>query len=90
MNNHKEQSNIPVWAYETIEIKAPDPMWKEKGIQEGATLYQILSDLGVKQVEHIGSTTIPKLPAKPIIDLMASIPSYKRIKEIVEKLALQD
>ena len=87
INTHK---NIPVWAFETIEIKNPDPIWKEKGFREREELYHLLSAFGVKQVEHIGSTAIPNLPAKPIIDLMASIPSLDPIDEIVEKLSLHE
>ncbi len=67
-----DQLNIPVWAYETIEIKNSDPTWKDRGILESKELHRILSAFGVKEVEHIGSTAIPDLPAKPIIDLMAS------------------
>ena len=90
MDNSNEHKNIPVWAFEAIEIKKPDPSWKEKGIREGEEVYNSLSAFGVKQVEHIGSTAIPNLPAKPIIDLMASIPSFELIDEIVENLTLHD
>ncbi|XXM72405.1 GrpB family protein [Lysinibacillus sphaericus] len=80
--------NIPVWAYEKIELKDPDPVWKYKGIQEKDELYELLSGFGVKQVEHIGSTAIPHLPAKPIIDLMASVPSFDQINHLAESLSL--
>lgn len=85
-----EYKNFPVWAYEKIAIEKPDPTWKDKGIRESEELYNLLSAFGVREVEHIGSTSIPNLPAKPIIDLMASISSLHDIKEIEEVLSLYD
>ncbi len=37
-------------------------------------------------VEHIGSTAVPDLPAKPIIDLMVLIDSYKNAEKYIPKL----
>ncbi|WP_394122068.1 GrpB family protein [Planococcus donghaensis] len=85
-----EYKNHPVWAYEKIAIVKPDPTWKDKGIRESEELYNLLSAFGVKEVEHIGSTSIPNLSAKPIIDLMATISSLQDIKEIVDMLSLHD
>jgi GrpB-like predicted nucleotidyltransferase (UPF0157 family) len=58
-----DERNIPLWAYETIEIEDPDPDWMDQGIRESKELLQILSAWGVREVEHIGSTAIPDLPA---------------------------
>lgn len=85
-----DHNYIPVWAFEAIEIKQADPMWISKGIQEREELYKLLSPFGVEQIEHIGSTAIPNLPAKPIIDLMASIPTLELIDNIVESLSSHD
>jgi GrpB-like predicted nucleotidyltransferase (UPF0157 family) len=88
VGKNDDGQNIPVWAFEKIELKTPDPVWKYKGIQEKDELYELLNGFGVKQVEHIGSTAIPHLPAKPIIDLMASVPSFEGVDRIVEVLSL--
>lgn len=37
-------------------------------------------------IEHIGSTSVPGLSAKPIIDLMVLIDSYKNIDKFIPKL----
>ncbi|WP_123043626.1 GrpB family protein [Cohnella candidum] len=79
-------SNWPVWATESVEIKTPDPVWLEKGRYEVNRLREHLSPYGVSEVEHIGSTSIPNLPAKPIIDLMAKISSYDEIEKIAASL----
>ncbi|MDR4936362.1 GrpB family protein [Rossellomorea marisflavi] len=85
-----DERNIPLWAYETIEIEDPDPDWMDQGIQESKELLQILSAWGVREVEHIGSTAISDLPAKPIIDFMASISSFEDIDGVVGNLSLSD
>ncbi len=82
-----DQSTWPVWAKEKIHIVDPDPMWEEKGRQEKALLLKHLSRFGVTEVEHYGSTAIPNLPAKPVIDLMAKIDSFQLINEISLLLA---
>ena len=90
MAKNDEYKNTPVWAYEKIDIKNPDPMWKNKGLREKEELSNLLSAFSVKKVEHIGSTSIANLPAKPIIDLMASFPSLESIHEIVKTLSVHD
>lgn len=90
MKNRYENRNVPVWAMEAVEIQKYDPKWLDKGTKERETLYKLLSPFGIKQVEHIGSTSIPYLPAKPIIDLMASVSSMKQLKEIRDVLTTDD
>jgi GrpB-like predicted nucleotidyltransferase (UPF0157 family) len=50
-----------------VTVAEPDERWAELG----RTACVVLAPLFV-EVEHIGSTAVPGLPAKPIIDLMAS------------------
>jgi GrpB-like predicted nucleotidyltransferase (UPF0157 family) len=37
-------------------------------------------------VQHVGSTSVPHLPAKPILDIAASVHNLAVIPELVEKL----
>ena len=55
-----------------IKVVPPDPAWPAKFAVERET---IVTALGVKavRVDHIGSTSIPGLGAKPIIDIGLSI-----------------
>jgi GrpB-like predicted nucleotidyltransferase (UPF0157 family) len=55
-----------------IELVAPDPAWPERFAVERA---KIVAALGAKaiRVDHIGSTSIPGLTAKPIIDIDLSV-----------------
>ena len=82
-----EHRHWPKWAVESIEIDQPNPDWIEEGSAEVRALLQRLSPFGVKEVEHVGSTSIRNLPAKPIIDVMARIPSFDALDEIARSLA---
>ena len=73
---------LPVWATETVHIVPPDPSWQEKGQQELQQLLRLLSPFGVHNIQHIGSTSVPHLPAKPILDLAAEIPAFESIDDI--------
>ncbi|MGY5344046.1 GrpB family protein [Paenibacillus glucanolyticus] len=86
MGEFHHQEAWPDWATEKISIAAPDPAWLNKGLHEVAELKQLLAQYGVVQIEHIGSTSIPGMPAKPIIDVMAKIQSFEEIDCIAEML----
>ena len=60
-------------------LHAPDPTWPERCAQETEALLASID--GLVTVYHVGSTSVPGLPAKPIIDLLpvfeeASIQTY--------------
>ena len=56
-----------------IEIQDYDPEWPELYAREEARLRAILGDRIVR-LEHAGSTSVPGLPAKPIIDIVLEVP----------------
>ncbi|MBH5317708.1 GrpB family protein [Paenibacillus sp. GSMTC-2017] len=87
MIDHSSSDDYPIWAYEKVEIVSPNPLWIEKGKQESAHLIHRLSPLGVIEIEHIGSTSVLGLPAKPIIDLMASLKHFDQIDKIIDTLS---
>ena len=57
-----------------IVIAAYDPGWPAKYEAEERRIREALGDLAVR-VEHIGSTAVPGLAAKPVIDIQASLRS---------------
>lgn len=58
-----------------------DPAWPEK-YQEFATWLRerLGSDVALR-IEHYGSTAIPGMPAKPVIDVLVEIPSFAEAKQ---------
>jgi len=59
-----------------IEIIAYDQAWPGLFERERAQVDHALSPWLAGPVEHIGSTSVPGLPAKPIIDMLAVVEHY--------------
>jgi putative glutamine amidotransferase len=55
-------------------IVDPDPSWPERFEEEAAGIREALGDLAVR-IDHVGSTAVPGLRAKPIIDVQVSLRS---------------
>ncbi|MFB9924754.1 GrpB family protein [Amycolatopsis halotolerans] len=67
-------SETPDWAYERPEIHPPDPTWASRGSALCAELARLLAPwLALGKAEHVGSTAVPGLAAKPVLDVMASM-----------------
>ena len=56
-----------------IEVVDYDPAWPAKFENEAARLREGLGDLAVR-IDHVGSTSVPGLAAKPIVDIQVSVP----------------
>ena len=56
-----------------MEVVAYDPSWPVQFQAECIALQEVLAPLLVSSIEHIGSTAVPTLAAKPIIDIMAPV-----------------
>jgi GrpB-like predicted nucleotidyltransferase (UPF0157 family) len=71
---------------ERIMVCPADPSWPSWFLQETARLRGALPGDLVAEIQHIGSTAVPGLDAKPIVDLMVGIGEPGRIAEVVERL----
>jgi GrpB-like predicted nucleotidyltransferase (UPF0157 family) len=65
-----------------IEIRAYDPGWPALYEREAARVRAVLGERVVR-IEHVGSTAVPGLPAKPIIDVGLEVPSSAAEDEYV-------
>ncbi len=54
-----------------------DPAWPEKYEAKRREILELLGPYVALHVEHYGSTSIPGMPAKPIIDILVEIPSLE-------------
>jgi putative glutamine amidotransferase len=55
-------------------LSDPDPAWTDVFEREAANLRAILGDLVVR-IDHVGSTSVPGLVAKPVVDIQLSVAS---------------
>jgi GrpB-like predicted nucleotidyltransferase (UPF0157 family) len=56
-----------------VELAEPDPGWAAQYAQHRARILAALGRLA-SQVEHVGSTSVPGLAAKPVIDVQLVVP----------------
>jgi GrpB-like predicted nucleotidyltransferase (UPF0157 family) len=52
-----------------VTLADPDPRWPEVFARERERIRAVLGDR-VLAIEHVGSTAVPELPAKPIVDVL--------------------
>ena len=62
---------------DAVHLVPYDPTWPEMFRAEAQRLRQLLGPQYMLRAEHIGSTAIPGLSAKPIIDILIEVPSFE-------------
>ncbi len=70
----------------TIVVVDYDPRWPELFEQVKSHVWPMVSDFAVS-VEHVGSTSVPGLAAKPIIDIDVVVPAEADIPVAIQRLA---
>ena len=61
---------------EKIVIVPYDPIWPQRFRELGSSLWQELGNTALR-IDHIGSTSVPGLDAKPVIDIQISVGSFE-------------
>jgi len=75
----------------TVKLLPYNPKWKELFELEKNKLLNLDNDL-IIDVQHIGSTAISGIPAKPIIDIVVGVKSLKekdKIVKLIESVGFQ-
>lgn len=67
-----------------IEVVTYDPAWPSKFKEERDVLEGVLAQWIVADIEHVGSTAVPGLAAKPIIDIMVPVESLEASRGSIE------
>lgn len=68
-----------------VELEAYNSNWEQEYRLEEVLLKKVLSRR-ILEIHHVGSTSIPRLKAKPIIDILMVISSFDEINEIAKLL----
>lgn len=71
---------------DTVEIKDYDPEWPKAYELEKSRIMKKLGEL-VLEIEHIGSTAVPGISAKPVIDILIAVRNMGRAMECAMRLA---
>lgn len=69
-----------------VRIDAYDPVWKTVALEHCQRIRAALEHMAI-DVQHVGSTSVPGLPAKPIIDIAVAVKSFdQEIISVMEKI----
>ena len=68
-----------------VQLEPHDKQWDEIALQTIKTLKSILGDDTI-DIQHIGSTAIPAIKSKPIIDIAVGVTDFDRIMSHNEQL----
>jgi len=68
------------------EIQDYNPKWLEIYENESKEIKNLLGDK-ILSIEHIGSTSIPGLASKPIVDIAITVVSWKDTQDLIEPLS---
>jgi len=67
-----------------VEIVDYDPQWPSQFAREREALQQALAPWLVGPIEHFGSTAIPGMAAKPVIDIMAGVQTLEGSRPAIQ------
>lgn len=68
-----------------VELAEPDPAWPEDFLAHRARLLAALGPLA-SQLDHVGSTSVPGLAAKPVVDVQLVVPGVEREPDFLPAL----
>jgi GrpB-like predicted nucleotidyltransferase (UPF0157 family) len=69
-----------------IIIAAYDPAWRERFDDERAILLRACESDAFVRIEHVGSTSVPGLAAKPIVDIMPGVRSLDAFAPLIPRV----
>jgi GrpB-like predicted nucleotidyltransferase (UPF0157 family) len=77
---------LPGLPHGTVQLAEWTPRWAELFAEEAARLRVALGDLAIG-IEHYGSTSVPSLPAKPLLDILVGGPHVTDAAPYIATLA---
>ncbi len=72
----------------TVKLEKYNPKWKDMYLEEEKKLKEMFGDLALA-IEHIGSTSIEGLSAKPIIDIAVGVWHLSDFDKVKEKFMVE-
>lgn len=71
-----------------VRLSPHKEVWKDRFIAERSLIIKALGATSIKSINHIGSTAMPNIKAKPIIDILLEILSTTDLDELKSNMAL--
>jgi GrpB-like predicted nucleotidyltransferase (UPF0157 family) len=70
----------------TVKVVEHEPDWATLAVEACQAVRNACGEL-VVDVQHVGSTAVPDLPAKPILDIAAAVVTFDATPELIRRLA---
>jgi GrpB-like predicted nucleotidyltransferase (UPF0157 family) len=70
-----------------VEIVPYDAVWAERFEEQRAHVERIVAPWLVAPVEHVGSTAVPGLAAKPVVDMLAGVRDLAESRPCIDLLS---
>lgn len=81
-----EMINEELWKLFPIIICNHDPVWKENYLIEKAVIEKAIGIDNISRINHIGSTSVPDLVAKPTIDILVEIKDTADTEKLINNM----
>ncbi len=83
-----DQESLLAAIYEEVVLQAYNPAWPEQFAAERDRLLALSPQLPARliDIQHIGSTAVPGLAAKPVIDMLAGVESMAAAEALAAPL----
>lgn len=78
--------SIPCAAIERVSLSPYNPIWNSTYCRESASITAALGRNRVINIQHFGSTAIPGMIAKPIVDILVGLDEFKLEENEIEAL----
>ncbi len=69
-----------------MKLSEYDPDWADAFADEAWRIAETFGELALR-IEHVGSTAVPGLHAKPVIDIQVSLASLKPLEPLIDEMA---
>jgi GrpB-like predicted nucleotidyltransferase (UPF0157 family) len=86
MKKLEDMTLAELWELFPIVLKEHSPKYAEWYEEEKQKLMELLAAFGLQRINHIGSTSVEGLIAKPIVDILLELPEDYELDRVSELL----
>ena len=83
----REQNGVAAWTDEPVRLVPSDPAWPRRFEEERDALMIAIGAWAPGGIHHVGSTAVPGLDAKPVIDILVGTRGLAASRACFEPLA---
>lgn len=72
--------------YDEVKLEKHTSAWSKDFLKDKENIENVCP-ADILHIEHVGSTSVPGMPAKPIIDILVGINRYSDYKKLIKPLS---